>query len=96
MEVLLVLLLCVYLAPWCVAEGRALPSRNWVLAANLLLGWTVVGWIATLAWALRSEKPKSTPTLRVVPGGKADGTPLEADGEALRRPPLRVIRESAQ
>ncbi|MEM7411321.1 MAG: superinfection immunity protein [Myxococcota bacterium] len=72
MELFLVVFLCLYLAPWCVAEGRELPSKNWVLAANLLLGWTLIGWVATLAWALRSEKPGSAPGLQVLPGGRPD------------------------
>jgi hypothetical protein len=44
----------VYLYPSYVAIGR--NHENVILAFNALLGWTVLGWIAALVWALKSEK----------------------------------------
>jgi hypothetical protein len=44
-----------YMAPWAVAAVR--DVRHWsVFCVNLLLGWTVVGWIWALVMALRSQR----------------------------------------
>ncbi len=31
-------------------------DRNAIIALNLLLGWTFVGWVIALVWALRQDK----------------------------------------
>ncbi|MGV1006227.1 MAG: superinfection immunity protein [Candidatus Nanopelagicales bacterium] len=44
-----------YMAPWAVAAVR--DVRHWsVFWINLLLGWTIVGWIVALVMALRSQR----------------------------------------
>jgi cell shape-determining protein MreD len=44
-----------YMAPWAVAAVR--DVRHWsVFWVNLLLGWTIVGWIWALVMALRSQR----------------------------------------
>ena len=45
-------LLVLYLVPFVVAVARGHDGAMMVLAANLLVGWTVVGWFAVLAVAL--------------------------------------------
>jgi hypothetical protein len=37
--------------PFTVAAAREHPRVNWILAVNLLLGWTGVGWGLALAWS---------------------------------------------
>ena len=49
MEALIVLAL--YLIPALVAYNRQHPNAGAILILNLLLGWTVVGWIVSLVWA---------------------------------------------
>lgn len=44
-----------YLAPWLVAIDRRHPGRKTVAVLNLLLGWTLLGWIATLVFAFRPQ-----------------------------------------
>lgn len=41
-----------YLAPSAVALLRRHPRKVAIIALNLLLGWSGIGWIAALAWAL--------------------------------------------
>ena len=41
----------VYLVPSVMALGR--PGHPRVMIVNLLLGWTVVGWVVALVWAMR-------------------------------------------
>lgn len=41
-----------YIAPFCVAAARAHHSAVPIFVVNLLLGWTVIGWFAAMAWAV--------------------------------------------
>jgi Superinfection immunity protein len=44
-----------YMLPWAIAAVRDAP--HWaVFWINLLLGWTVVGWIVALIMALRAQR----------------------------------------
>lgn len=68
--------LALYLVPSFVAAGRDHYRAEIVIALNLALGWTVIGWVALLAWALRSpatppRRPRPHPHLRVVDGGRS-------------------------
>jgi ABC-type transport system involved in cytochrome c biogenesis permease component len=49
-----ILIVCapLYLLPWLVALWRSHHQTMAIFALNLLLGWTVLGWIAALIWAL--------------------------------------------
>lgn len=40
-----------YLAPLWVALARGHPESAAIAALNLLLGWTVMGWLAAMVWA---------------------------------------------
>lgn len=45
-----------YMLPWMVAEMRG-KSNHWaVFALNLLLGWTLIGWVWALVMALTSHQ----------------------------------------
>ena len=57
-EVLVLLVL--YFVPTIVAELRKHHNTLAIGAVNLFLGWTVIGWVAALVWALyRSQKTGS-------------------------------------
>lgn len=44
-----------YMAPWAIAAIR--DVRHWsVFWVNLLLGWTVIGWIIALIMSLRAQR----------------------------------------
>ena len=43
-----------YLLPTIISAVRQKPLAT-VAAVNVLLGWTVIGWVAALRWALTSE-----------------------------------------
>ncbi|HVQ87067.1 MAG TPA: superinfection immunity protein [Actinomycetes bacterium] len=45
-----------YMLPWAVAVTRALPNRNTILWINLLLGWTIIGWIVALVMSCSQPK----------------------------------------
>ena len=50
----LFLLLLVYLLPTLIASLRHSRSTGLILLVNLFAGWTMVGWMAALVWALVS------------------------------------------
>jgi hypothetical protein len=40
-----------YMLPTFIAFGREHPRRQDVALVNILLGWTLIGWIAVFLWA---------------------------------------------
>lgn len=40
-----------YMLPTLIAFGRAHPRRQDVALVNILVGWTLIGWIAVFLWA---------------------------------------------
>jgi hypothetical protein len=44
--------LCVYLLPTMIAYNRNHTSKMAILALNLVFGWSFVGWVIALIWAL--------------------------------------------
>jgi Superinfection immunity protein len=57
---LLLLGLAIYFLPWLVAMARKTPRAPAIFVLNLLLGWTFVGWVVALVWAL-AEMPQAVP-----------------------------------
>ena len=47
-----ILVLALYFLPAIVATRRGIPSSAGVFVLNLFLGWTIVGWIVALVWAV--------------------------------------------
>ena len=54
-ELLPFVLLVFYLVPFGVAAARGHDAAVGILVANLLVGWTGVGWLAVMAWAALGE-----------------------------------------
>jgi hypothetical protein len=50
-----VVLIWLWLAPAHVAYHRHHRNRQAILALDFFLGWTVIGWVAALVWALTSD-----------------------------------------
>jgi Superinfection immunity protein len=50
-----------YLLPVLIGWARRVPDLGSVAVINVLLGWTLVGWAAALAMALRSPHPGPPP-----------------------------------
>ncbi len=44
--------LALYFLPAFVASGRQAPSFPMIAGVNLLLGWTLLGWLAAMLWAV--------------------------------------------
>lgn len=54
----LALLFISYFLPTVVAKRREHPQQDAILLLNLLLGWTILGWIAALIWSATSIERK--------------------------------------
>ena len=65
-----------YLLPWIAAVAREHERHAAILIVSLLLGWTIVGWMGALLYALVSD-PR--------PGARRTGP------DDRRRPPLRLV-----
>jgi hypothetical protein len=48
-------LMILYFAPAMAARKK--PQYKSVLVLNFFLGWTLVGWVVALAWALKEPEP---------------------------------------
>jgi hypothetical protein len=59
--VVLALVLLIYFVPWIVAHNRDHPSTGGIVALNLLLGWTFLGWVIALVWALSGARGAAAP-----------------------------------
>lgn len=44
-----------YMLPWAIAAVRDVPHWS-VFWVNLLLGWTIIGWIVALVMAFRAQR----------------------------------------
>ena len=51
-----------YMLPWAIAAVRDVPHWS-VFWVNLLLGWTIVGWIVALVMSLRAQPQRIVGTL---------------------------------
>lgn len=50
-------MIVLYFVPTIAARKK--KDRDAILAINFFLGWTVIGWVVALAWALKSEEPRT-------------------------------------
>jgi hypothetical protein len=46
-----------YFIPSIVALARNKRDTSLIFLLNLFLGWSVIGWVIALVWALRSDYP---------------------------------------
>ncbi len=83
--------LVLYFVPSIVAFVRRVPGRGAVLAINALLGWTILGWVAAMAMALRSTGPAPARPITTVPSSEApiyETRALEAAAAELPEDPF--------
>lgn len=54
---ILALIAALYLLPTFVAYHRKVPSAASIAVINVFLGWTLIGWVVSLAMAVRTVRP---------------------------------------
>lgn len=62
--VYIVLLAVAYLLPTLIAYNRGHKNQNAICLLNLLLGWTILGWIVSLIWSATDNVSASHPETR--------------------------------
>lgn len=65
--------LALYFIPTIIAMVRKVPNVGSVIVINLLLGWTIIGWIVALAMAAGSTQPRVA--LQVTPTAGSAAVP---------------------
>jgi hypothetical protein len=65
-----------YFLPTIVRELRGVKHHAGIFVLNLLLGWTLLGWVAALVWAFQAKTPSqawpsAAPVVPVCPRCKA-------------------------
>jgi len=53
--VLIALLSLFYFLPFAIAFYRKRANTGAIFALNLFLGWSLIGWVVALVWALKEE-----------------------------------------
>jgi hypothetical protein len=54
--ILITLLSLFYFLPVAIAFYRKLANTGAIFALNLFLGWSLIGWVIALVWALKDEE----------------------------------------
>jgi hypothetical protein len=49
--IMLMLVLIIYMLPTLIAFGREHPRRGEIAVINIVIGWTLIGWIIVFLWA---------------------------------------------
>ncbi|MCH7573571.1 MAG: superinfection immunity protein [Candidatus Marinimicrobia bacterium] len=63
----LIIIIATYLIPTIIAGIRAASHSGAIFALNLLLGWTFIGWVGALIWAMVADKKQNQPTTQAEP-----------------------------
>jgi uncharacterized membrane protein YqaE (UPF0057 family) len=53
--IILFLMIAFYFLPAIIAYNSKKRNAGAILALNILLGWTLIGWVVALIWALAYE-----------------------------------------
>ena len=53
--VLITLLSLFYFLPFAIAFNKKRANTGAIFALNLFLGWSLIGWVIALVWALKEE-----------------------------------------
>jgi hypothetical protein len=55
--ILLLILAGMYFLPTIIAFNRNRNNKGAIFVLNLFLGWTVIGWVVSMVWAVSSSQP---------------------------------------
>jgi hypothetical protein len=71
--ILFLLVVAVYLLPTALAVFRNCKATGWIVAVNVLLGWTLLGWVVALGWAASGKVRAATPAIGPPPSPALHG-----------------------
>jgi RsiW-degrading membrane proteinase PrsW (M82 family) len=66
---LLIVVVCIalYFLPSIIAASRHKRNETAIVVLNLVLGWTLIGWVVALVWSVTVDPPDSPPRARLAP-----------------------------
>ena len=70
---IILVLMFLYLVPTFIAAARHRQNRIMIFNVNLLIGWTLIGWIVALVWSLSRDAAIVT---KSVPAAAQSETPI--------------------
>jgi ABC-type sugar transport system permease subunit len=53
--ILITILSLFYFLPFAIAFNKKRVNTGAIFALNLFLGWSLIGWVVALVWALKEE-----------------------------------------
>ena len=53
--VTLLVIVALYMLPTVIAYARDIPQRRAITVVNIVLGWTLIGWIVVFLWARMAQ-----------------------------------------
>ena len=51
----LAIVVCLYPLPWLIGRKRGVATLGMLFCFNVLLGWTVLGWLIAMLWGIMGE-----------------------------------------
>ena len=54
--IIITLLSLFYFLPFAIAFNKKRANTGAIFALNLFLGWSLIGWVIALVWALKEEQ----------------------------------------
>ena len=60
---IILVLMFLYLVPTFIAAARHRQNRIMIFNVNLLIGWTLIGWVVALVWSLARDGAIVTPSV---------------------------------
>ena len=64
--------LVIYLIPAIIGFIRKKDNKMAILLLNLFLGWSLIGWVVALVWAVSKDKAPQTIIINNGPGNQAN------------------------
>lgn len=71
LAVLALPVLAIYLIPAIIGFIRKKDNKMAILLLNLFLGWSLIGWVIALVWAVSKDKQPQTIIINNGPGNQA-------------------------
>lgn len=73
---IVIISLLIYFLPAIIASNQKKENAGAVLALNFLLGWTLIGWVIALVWAMTKDKQPIVTTAATAPSTADELTKL--------------------
>ena len=66
---ILAIILAIYFVPSIIASVRHAKHSDGIVALNFFLGWTILGWLAAMIWAIAEKEAKTVSNWEIIKRG---------------------------